>query len=145
MREIDGLGSWGGPSLFAPDSWREPALIALATRQRCPGLGCHHSKHLALREYVLPGKVDVTLVKGALPYASHSVRTRKRTEVQSRLARNNLLWPPAGKLESDREGPCPGQKLCYLLLRSQEGRKRYTELEGEVPPSHFSSARPWPP
>lgn len=108
-----------------------PPLEAPGTERICPSRegGCDPSQ----------GRTSLRL--SLCPW----VRTRKGTEVQSRLARNNLLWPPAGKLESDREGPCPGQRLCYLLLRSQEGRKRYTELEGEVPPSHFSSARPWPP
>lgn len=49
-------------------------------------------------------------------------RTRKET---SSLGQPETppFRPPAGKLKSDREGPCPGQKpraVCYLLL----GHKR---------------------
>lgn len=122
LRKRAGQGSWGwgALSLLCSRFLAGPSTSSTGRVPKVPRAAIPLRKHLVLREYVLPEKVDMTLVKGAVSLCLSRrlwVGQGKRQTSSLGQPETPTLWPPAGKLKSDREGPCPGQKpraVCYL-------------------------------
>lgn len=76
-------------------------------------------KHLVLRKCVLPGKVDMTLVKGAISLCL-SLRPWVGQEKGQTSSLDQPETPPCGPLLASLKVTVKvlvlGQKLCYLLL-----------------------------